>query len=104
MSGTVKQLADMVRTPVDRLLEQFRDAGVSKHGPDDPVSDEEKMVLLESLRRSHGRNEGAPKITLRRKQNTEIKVPGGPQTRKTINVETRLRATRNARAADGFRR
>ncbi|MGC9008953.1 MAG: translation initiation factor IF-2 N-terminal domain-containing protein, partial [Halothiobacillaceae bacterium] len=46
MSQTVKQLAEQVRTPVDRLLEQLKDAGVSASGPDAIVSDEDKLRLL----------------------------------------------------------
>ena len=100
---TVKQLAEVVGTPVDRLLEQFRDAGLKKDGPDDPVTDEEKMELLESLRRSHGRNEDTPlasrKITLRRKRVSELKVASSSPGRKTVNVEVRGKRTYVKRSA-----
>ncbi len=94
---TVRQLAEVVGTPVDRLLEQLRDAGLSKGSADDAVTDNEKMELLEFLRRSHGRNDGTPlasrKITLRRKRVSELKVPAGPPGRKTVNVEVRGKRT-----------
>ena len=47
---TVKQLAEVVGTPVDRLLEQFAEAGLSKDGPDAVVDDQEKFRLLQHLR------------------------------------------------------
>ena len=94
---TVRQLADVVGTPVERLLEQLRDAGLSKKGPDDEVSDTEKMELLEFLRRSHGKATEAPlasrKITLRRKRVSELKVPTSSPGRKTVNVEVRGKRT-----------
>ncbi|MDH3713377.1 MAG: translation initiation factor IF-2 [Gammaproteobacteria bacterium] len=100
---TVKQLAEVVGTPVDRLLEQLQDAGLSKGGADDAVTDNEKMELLEFLRRSHGRNDGAPlasqKITLRRKRVSELKVSAGAPGRRTVNVEVRGKRTYVKRSA-----
>ncbi len=94
---TVRQLAEVVGTPVDRLLEQLQDAGLSKGGADDAVTDDEKMELLEFLRRAHGRNDETPlasrKITLRRKRVSELKVQAGTPGRKTVNVEVRGRRT-----------
>ncbi len=94
---TVKQLAEVVGTPVDRLLEQFDEAGIGKSGPDDAVSDDEKVRLLEHLRTSRGAlgasegEGGSGRITLRRKRTSELKV-GGPG-RKSVNVEVRGRRT-----------
>jgi len=92
---TVKQLAEVVGTPVDRLLEQFGDAGMSKSGPDDAVTDEEKVRLLEHLRsgREAANTETAAsgRITLRRKRTSELKVAGSG--RKSVNVEVRGRRT-----------
>ena len=99
---TVKQLAGVVGTPVERLLEQLGEAGVGKSSAEDTVNDEEKMKLLEYLRQSHGRAGGgagsgseasdASKITLRRKRTSELKV-GGAGGRKAVNVEVRGRRT-----------
>ena len=47
---TVKQLAEVVKTPVDKLLEQFAEAGLNFSAPDQVVSDEQKMQLLDYLR------------------------------------------------------
>ena len=91
---TVKQLAQVVGTPVDKLLVQLGEAGVSKSSESDSVSDEEKQKLLTHLRRSHGKDEsnsGGRKITLRRKSVSEIKVDSSG--RKTVNVEVRGRRT-----------
>ena len=52
---TVKQLASVVGTPVERLLEQIKDAGLSADNPDSLISDEDKMQLLAHLRGLHGK-------------------------------------------------
>jgi len=98
---TVKQLAEVVGTPVDKLLEQFKDAGIPKKGASDAVSDEEKMRLLESLRESHGKEASTKsKVTLKRKSVSELKVAGGATARgrtaapsKTVSVEVRKKRT-----------
>jgi translation initiation factor IF-2 len=93
---SVKQLAEVVGTPVERLLEQMKEAGVEISGADQMISDEEKMKLLEYLRQSHGKAEaGKKKITLRRKKTTEIKVPSGGVAGRTkaVNVEIRKKRT-----------
>ncbi len=59
MSQSVKQLAEQVHTPVDRLLEQLREAGVKATGPDSMVSDSDKQRLLAALRTAHGKDSGA---------------------------------------------
>ena len=91
---TVKQLADVVGTPVDKLLVQLADAGIKKSGDDDVVTNEEKMTLLDSLRRQHGRSEGAlgtKKITLKRKRMGAVKLSGAGK--KTVSVEVRGKRT-----------
>ncbi len=99
---TVNQLASDVGIPVDRLLKQLSDAGVTKQSPEDVISEKEKVELLNFLRRSHGKSEKAPaeggrKVTLKRRTTTELKVPsaGGRAARgtrvaaKTVAVEVR---------------
>ena len=56
---TIRQFADVVGLPVDRLLVQLGEAGLSIAGADDTISDQEKMQLLTYLRRSHGKSEVA---------------------------------------------
>ena len=96
---TVKQLAKTVGTPVDRLLEQCKEAGLTVSDQDAPLSDDDKMRLLEFLRTSHGKTttsmgEGK-KITLKRKSVSELKLGGGTTTgrAKTVSVEVRKKRT-----------
>ena len=94
---TVKQLADVVGTPVSRLLEQLEEAGLPISDPDDKITDKEKMQLLDHLRHSHGKSSNggvSKKITLKRKSTSELKVSTGQgRAAKTINVEVRKRRT-----------
>ncbi len=96
---TAKQLSGVIGVSVDKLLEQLRNAGVKVADGDDPISNEDKMKLLDSLRSSHGKDKklGAPKkITLRRKSKSEIKVTassGRNTTSRSINVEVRKKKT-----------
>jgi translation initiation factor IF-2 len=100
---TVKQLAKVVGTPVDRLLQQLAEAGLKKNSVEDSVSNDEKMKLLEFLQRSHGKQGvGGKSITLKRKSVSELKLPGatgrtagtrGGGGGKTVSVEVRKRRT-----------
>ncbi|MBK1691459.1 translation initiation factor IF-2 [Ectothiorhodospira mobilis] len=92
---TVKQLSEVVGTPVERLLEQLSEAGVPVADPDQLVTEEQKMQLLEHLRKAHGRSEenGGRRITLRRRSTTELKVSGAQGRSKTVSVEVRKRRT-----------
>ncbi|MGD8833148.1 MAG: translation initiation factor IF-2 N-terminal domain-containing protein, partial [Pseudomonadales bacterium] len=49
---TVKQLADTVGTPVDRLIKQMQEAGLAHSRDDEVVTDEEKQMLLAFLKAS----------------------------------------------------
>lgn len=51
---TVKQLAESVGTPVEKLLTQMKAAGLPQKKESDSVSDEEKHTLLTHLKTSHG--------------------------------------------------
>ena len=100
---TVNQLASDVGIPVDRLLKQLSDAGISKRSAEDVITEQEKMDLLNHLRRSHGKKEasgggGARKIALKRKTTTELHQPASGRTTartpaaragKTVSVEVR---------------
>ena len=98
---TVEQLAKVVGTPVDKLLEQLTDAGSKFTAADQVISDNEKLQLLEHLRDSRsaklGNAEGDnKKITLRRKSTSQLKVSGGQgrtSTSSTVNVEVRRKKT-----------
>ena len=87
-SNTVAQFATELKMPANVLLEQLRSAGVSLNSVDDPVTEGDKARLLESLRRSHGATEGK-KITLTRRETSEIRQADGAGRSRTIQVEVR---------------
>jgi translation initiation factor IF-2 len=94
---TVAQFADVLKVPVDRLLAQLDQAGISVSGPQDMISEEAKLELLTHLRRSHGGSgaEGSSpsRITLRRKTQSELKLAGNQGRARTVNVEVRRKRT-----------
>ncbi|QFG77083.1 hypothetical protein DMB90_26185 [Raoultella planticola] len=69
---TIKALASEIQTSVDRLIQQFADAGIRKSA-DDSVTAQEKQTLLTHLNREHG---SAPdKLTLQRKTRSTLNIP-----------------------------
>lgn len=91
---TVRQLAEDIGAPVERLLKQMTDAGLSPRSEKDTVSDQEKQALLIHLKRSHGDDDNEPgKITLKRKTTTTLKMSGAAGKTKTVNVEVRKKRT-----------
>jgi len=105
---TVTELADVLGVTPDRLLAQFKEAGISIGGPDAPVTNDDKKKLLGYLRSSHGKagerdeSDTPRKVTLKRKTTSELKVPAGgagrsrtrgPAPSRTVNVEVRKRRT-----------
>ncbi len=100
---TVKQFADVVGLPVERLLSQLGDAGLTISSADDTISDQEKMQLLSHLRQSHGKKEPLSatepkKITLKRKSHTELRTSSPRGGSKTVSVEVRKKRTYVKRA------
>ncbi|KAA2286183.1 translation initiation factor IF-2 [Arenimonas fontis] len=95
---TVRSLAKVLGMPVEKLLEQLADAGMSFSGPDQVVSSTEKMKLLGFLRRTHGKDEkpgeaAVPKkITLQRRKQEELTVSAG-KSKATVTVEVRQKRT-----------
>lgn len=100
---TVRQLADVLNVPVERLLGQLEDAGMKVDDPDQSISNAEKTKLLDHLRRSHGKGDGkdsAPgRISLQRRRQTSLKVSGAQGRSKTVNVEVRKKRTYARRGA-----
>ena len=97
---TVRQLAEVVGIPLERLLTQLSEAGLAKGGPEEQLTDAEKLKFLTFLRTSHGKAQGEdltnPKrVTLQRRTVSELKqgktAPG--KTGKTISVEVRKKRT-----------
>jgi translation initiation factor IF-2 len=95
---TVAQFAEVLKVPVDRLLQQLDQAGIKVDGAEDMISEDAKHELLTHLRRSHGRDDvqvdAAPrKITLRRKSQSELKLASAQGRARTVNVEVRSKRT-----------
>lgn len=96
---TVRQLADIVKIPLERLLVQLKEAGVNATKAEDEISEDEKTKLLAHLRSRHGKAssgaENTPnRVTLKRRKVTELKqasVPGSAT--KTISIEVRKEKT-----------
>ncbi len=94
---TVAQFAEVLKVPVERLLTQLDQAGITVKGANDTITDEAKMELLTHLRRSHGSVEtgtASPrKITLKRKSQSELKLASAQGRARTVNVEVRGQRT-----------
>jgi len=99
---TVKQFAETIGVPVERLLGQLQDAGVSALGADGVIADDDKVKLLDYLRDKHGTEKSTPKeeetgpkkITLKRRTTSELKVGGSSAAKgKTVTVEVRKKRT-----------
>ncbi|AWH89245.1 translation initiation factor IF-2 [Limnobaculum parvum] len=87
---TVKSLAEEIQTPVDRLLQQFADAGIKK-SVSDSVTQQEKEALLAHLNHEHG---GAPsKLTLQRKTHSTLSIPSTGGKSKSVPIEVRKKRT-----------
>jgi translation initiation factor IF-2 len=86
---SVAQFASELKVPPSVLLEQLRAAGVEKRIADDSLTEQDKARLLEYLRKSHGSVEPKNKITLTRKQTSEIKKSDATGKARTIQVEVR---------------
>ncbi|SDK48898.1 bacterial translation initiation factor 2 (bIF-2) [Methylophilus rhizosphaerae] len=88
--STVAQFAAELGLPTTLLIEQLKSAGVNKTSVDDFLEESDKSALLDYLRKEHGAaNAPKNKITLTRKQNTEIKKTDSSGKARTIQVEVR---------------
>ncbi len=87
-SNTVNQFAVELKMPANVLLEQLRSAGVNLKSVEDVVTESDKAKLLDSLRRAHGAKDGK-KITVTRRETSEIRQADGSGRSRTIQVEVR---------------
>ena len=99
---TVKQLAEVVNIPVNKLLVQLTEAGLDFNTPDQTVSDKQKMQLLNHLRNNRSKITSLPtddgrRVILRRKSTSQLKVSTaqgrGNVNSTTVNVEVRRKRT-----------
>ena len=92
--NNVAQFAAELNMPSDVLLKQLRDAGVEKRSVNDVLSKEDKDKLLNYLRSVHGAQSGEKrKISLTRKETSEIKQADATGKSRTIQVEVRKKRT-----------
>ncbi|HAT53368.1 MAG: translation initiation factor IF-2 [Burkholderiales bacterium] len=86
----VKEFAAELKLPVGRLLEQLVSAGVKKDLTEETsLTEADKTKLLDFLKQSHGDGKSKSKITLKRRQTTEIKKSDSAGRSRTIQVEVR---------------
>lgn len=93
---TVKQFADEIGVKPERLLDQFKDAGIKIGKATDSVTQEQKQQLLKYLQQHHGAKQDAvpDKIVLRRAKTSEIKVGGSHgSASKTVSIQVRKKRT-----------
>ncbi|PHR66384.1 translation initiation factor IF-2 [Pseudidiomarina marina] len=97
---TLDKLAKDVGTTVDRLVQQFAEAGMKKQ-PGDRVNEDEKQALLAHLNKSHGGSGPSEpaKMTLKRKEKSTLSIGGGPGRSKSVQVEVRKKRTYVKRSA-----
>ncbi len=88
-STNVETFAAELKVPAEVLLEQLKAAGVSKSSAADSLTEADKEQLLTALRAAHGGGEGKKKITVVRKQTSEIKQADATGKARTIQVEVR---------------
>jgi translation initiation factor IF-2 len=97
----VNQLAQQLGLPTALLIEQLQAAGVSRALEEGtPLTERDKTQLLEHLRKSHGASEAKQKITLTRRQTTEIKKSDSMGKSRTIHIEVRKKRVLVKREAE----
>ena len=98
-SVTVRDFAAEVKIPVDLLLSQLKEAGVTVKDEASALSEEDKRALLAHLQAKKGASKVSTgsepkKITLKRKTTTELKLGGGRGApSKTVSIEVRKKRT-----------
>lgn len=95
---TVKQLAEEVGIPVDRLVARLEAAGVAAESADDVLSGDDKLKLLRHLREGGSKasvgSGSSRRVSLRRKSTSELKLSGSRGSPgRTVSVEVRKRRT-----------
>jgi translation initiation factor IF-2 len=96
---TVQDFSNELKRPVAELLVQFKEAGVPVADAQSPVTPENKLALLSYLRQKASGSSSStltagPRITLKRKETTELKLGGGRGApTKTVSIEVRKKRT-----------
>ena len=94
---TVLDLSTELKKPVDELIAQLKDAGVSVKNQDSPITPDDKLALLGFLQKGRGQGNVTSeprRITLKRKETSELKLGRGRGVAaKTVSIEVRKRRT-----------
>ena len=94
---TVSKLASALKLSNEKLILQLNEAGIKVINEDDVLSNDQKLLLLNHLRGSHGTKEttsSAPKkLTINRRSQSELKLSGSFGRSRTVNVEVRKKRT-----------
>ena len=91
MATTVKVLAKELKRTAPDLLEQLKAAGIDKGSEDDSITEKDKTTLLEHLQKEHGNTDAGSrkKITLIKRENSEIRQADSAGRTRTVQVEVR---------------
>ena len=94
---TVSKLATALKLSNEKLMLQLNEAGIEVTDKNDVISNDQKLLLLNHLRGSHGTkstSSSAPsKLTINRRSQSELKMSGGFGRSRTVNVEVRKKRT-----------
>ena len=85
---SIEKLASDIGTTVDRLVGQFKDAGIVKSAGAQ-INEEEKQKLLDHLSKQHGSSAEPTRMTLKRKTTSTLSVGKS----KEVKVEVRKKRT-----------
>ncbi|MDR9432782.1 MAG: translation initiation factor IF-2 [Spiribacter sp.] len=107
--STIRDFAEQTGVPLERLMNQIREAGLTCEDPDAEFVEADKSALLEHLHVAHGardeQGEGSPsQVTLKRRSHSQLRMPSGGAERRgarstrsaaarTVNVEVRKKRT-----------
>ena len=90
---TVRQLSRVVGSPVEKVLEQLKEAGLEQTDAEDIITDSEKLTLLTYLRSERENNRTAKKVTLKRKRVSEYVLDENGE--REFSVEERSKKVEN---------
>ena len=94
ITPAVEKFANELNLPIDLLLKQLESAGIKKTSGAEELLEADKSALLNYLQIEHGAsNTNKNKITITRKQNTQIRKTDSDGRARTIQVEVRKKRT-----------
>jgi translation initiation factor IF-2 len=88
---TVKILAEELKRSTDNVLEQLRSIGIEKKDVTDTLTDKEKKALLDHIEKTPAPTDasGRKKITLTKRETSEIRQSDSAGRTRTVQVEVR---------------